>query len=287
MYSNNLYKSGWVVVQDDETRIIDNNRLLEEKINMAIRAAGPVEKEPQEDAEGFADGLAAEPIDALFAAEEGESIIKGMSADERDAILQEVEQAKAELEDIRSQADAMINDAKSKIGAMQMKAYEEAKQQGYQEGERLGRQESEAAKKEYLSKKKQLESEYDKMFRDLEPEFIETLTGIYEHIFKVDLSRYRELVTNLLVNAIQKMEGTRNFLVHVSREDYESVMTNRERLRAEAGGGNVSVELVEDMTLSRSQCFIETENGIYDCSLDTQLSELKRKLKLLSYERNE
>ena len=106
MYSNNLYKSGWVVVQDDETRIIDNNRLLEEKINMAIRAAGPVEKEPQEDAEGFADGLAAEPIDALFAAEEGESIIKGMSADERDAILQEVEQAKAELEDIRSQADA-------------------------------------------------------------------------------------------------------------------------------------------------------------------------------------
>ena len=47
------------------------------------------------------------------------------------------------------------------------------------------------------------------------------------------------------------------------------------------------MELVEDMTLSRSQCFIETENGIYDCSLDTQLSELKRKLKLLSYERNE
>ena len=29
---------------------------------------------------------------------------------------------------------------------------------------------------------------------------------------------------------------------------------------------------------------IETENGVYDCSLDTELSELTRKLKLLSYE---
>lgn len=287
LYSSNLYKSGWVVVHDDETRVIDNNKLLEEKINMAMRAAASVEKEYPEDTEEFSDGFTAEPIDALFAAEGSETIIKGTSVEERDAILQEIEQAKAELEDVRAQADSMINDAKSQIGAMQMKAYEEAKQQGYQEGERLGRQEGDAAKKEYLSRKKQLEEDYDKKFKELEPEFVETLTGIYEHIFKVDLSRYRELVTNLLVNAVQKMEGTRNFLVHVSRDDYESVLTNKERLRAEAGGGNVVVELVEDMTLSRSQCFIETENGIYDCSLDTQLSELRRKLNLLSYERNE
>lgn len=287
MYSSNLYKSGWVVVHDDETRVIDNNRLLEEKLSAAMRKVSTAEREYEENTEEFSGGLNAEPIDALFATEGSETVIKGASPDERDAILQEIEQAKAELEDIRAQADAMIEDAKSQIGAMQMKAYEEAKQQGYQEGERQGRAEGEAAKQEYLSKKKQLEESYEKKFEELEPEFVETLTGIYEHIFKVDLSRYRELVTNLLINAVQKMEGTRNFLVHVSREDYESVMTSRERLRAEAGGGNVTVELVEDMTLSHSQCFIETENGIYDCSLDTQLSELTRKLKLLSYERSE
>ena len=102
----------------------------------------------------------------------------------------------------------------------------------------------------------------------------------------MDLTRYRDLVANLLVNAMQNIENTRNFLVHVSKEDYEGVMTSRDRIRAEAGGSSVSVEFVEDATLSRSQCLIETENGIYDCSLDTQLSELSRKLKLLSYERD-
>ena len=81
-----------------------------------------------------------------------------------------------------------------------------------------------------------------------------------------------------------RIEDSRNFLVHVSKEDYEGVIASREYIRSEAGAG-VTVEIVEDVTLSRSQCFIETENGIYDCSLDTQLSELGRKLRLLSYEK--
>ena len=283
--SSNLYKCGWVTVQEKDTRVIDNNALLEQKLSAVLHAASISDTEeilPGDD--GFEDGLDAEKVDALFSSDEG--VIKGSLQAERDALLEEIENARAELTTVKEQADAMIEDAKSQIGAMQMKAYEEAKSQGYQEGERLGRQEADAQINEYLAKKKQLEDEYEKKIEELEPEFIETLTGIYEHIFKVDLTRYRDLVANLLVNAMQNIENTRNFLVHVSKEDYEGVMADKDRIRAEAGGNSVSVEFVEDATLSRSQCLIETENGIYDCSLDTQLSELSRKLKLLSYERD-
>ena len=283
--SSNLYKCGWVTVQEKDTRVIDNNALLEQKLSAVLHAASISDTEeilPVDD--GFEDGLDAEKVDALFSSDEG--VIKGSLQAERDALLEEIENARAELAAVKEQADGMIEDAKSQIGAMQMKAYEEAKSQGYQEGERLGRQEADAQINEYLAKKKQLEDEYEKKIEELEPEFIETLTGIYEHIFKVDLTRYRDLVANLLVNAMQNIENTRNFLVHVSKEDYEGVMADKDRIRAEAGGNSVSVEFVEDATLSRSQCLIETENGIYDCSLDTQLSELSRKLKLLSYERD-
>ena len=283
--SSNLYKCGWVTVQEKDTRVIDNNALLEQKLSAVLHAASISDTEeilPVDD--GFEDGLDAEKVDALFSSDEG--VIKGSLQAERDALLEEIENARTELAAVKEQADAMIEDAKSQIGAMQMKAYEEAKSQGYQEGERLGRQEADAQINEYLAKKKQLEDENEKKIEELEPEFIETLTGIYEHIFKVDLTRYRDLVANLLVNAMQNIENTRNFLVHVSKEDYEGVMADKDRIRAEAGGNSVSVEFVEDATLSRSQCLIETENGIYDCSLDTQLSELSRKLKLLSYERD-
>lgn len=236
-------------------------------------------QETEED--GFKDGLDAEKIDVLLAPDPAsvEALKK-----ERDDVLAQIEQAQMELADLRSQADTMIDDAKSQIASMQMKAYEEAKGQGYAEGKRIGMQEAEAVRDEYLSKMQQNEREYQRQLESLEPEFVETLTGIYEHIFKVDLSRYRDLISNLLISAMQRIEDSRNFLVHVSKEDYESVLAGREYIRSEAGSA-VTVEIVEDVTLSRSQCMIETENGVYDCSLDTQLAELGRKLKLLSYER--
>lgn len=279
---SNLYKSSWTVIHQDGTRVIDNNALLEEKLRKARQLMKHSRENGQEtEEEGFKDGLDAEKIDVLLASDPAsvEALKK-----ERDDVLAQIEQAQMELADLRSQADTMIDDAKTQIASMQMKAYEEAKGQGYAEGKRIGMQEAEAVRDEYLSKMQQNEREYQRQLESLEPEFVETLTGIYEHIFKVDLSRYRDLISNLLISAMQRIEDSRNFLVHVSKEDYESVLAGREYIRSEAGSA-VTVEIVEDVTLSRSQCMIETENGVYDCSLDTQLAELGRKLKLLSYER--
>ena len=49
--------------------------------------------------------------------------------------------------------------------------------------------------------------------------------------------------------------------------------------------GNATMEIIEDVSLHKNECLIETEGGIFDCGLGTQLSELTRKLKLLSYEK--
>lgn len=284
MYRN-LYKSGWVVMNQDDARVIDNNALVEEKMNASSRAAVQSEMpiEPAADEDGFKSGLEAESIDALFASEDSGFLKNEELEKEKEELLLEIEAAKAELSELRMQADGMLEEAKAEIGNMQMKAYEEAKNQGYQEGERLGRLESDAAKKEYEDKKKELVTYYEKKVKELEPEFIETLTGIYEHIFKVDLSSYKELIFHLFENAIQKTDGSSSLLLHVSKADYESVAEKKEYLKSQVG--NASVEVIEDITLSELQCYIETDNGIYDCGLDTQLEELARKLKLLSYER--
>ena len=280
---NNLYKSGWVVVNREEARVIDNNKLLEEKMNASVQMAGMPGEAYEED--GFYAGLAAEEIavDALFDPEGAEGIIKASSEGEKEALYEEIEAAKQELAKLQQQADDMIETAKSEIGAMQMKAYEEAKNQGYQEGERQGRAAYEAAKSDYENKQRELEAYYRQKLEELEPEFIDTLTGIYEHIFKVDLSGYHELIVGLFENAIQKIDGGNALLLHVSKADYEHVLANKDRLRAEVGSR--SLDIIEDITLSESQCFIETDNGIYDCSLDVQLLELSKKLKLLSYEK--
>ena len=132
---------------------------------------------------------------------------------------------------------------------------------------------------------KQLEEEYQKMVEELEPKFVDTISSIYEHIFHVDLDSYREVLAYLISTTMHKIEGVRSFLIHVSKEDYPYVSMQKKQLTANALAPGSSVEVVEDATLGKNDCLIETENGIFDCGLGTQLAELRQKLKLLSYEK--
>ena len=86
----------------------------------------------------------------------------------------------------------------------------------------------------------------------------------------------------LLKNAIRNIEGAKNFLVHVSKEDHEYVSENRDELLAGLGG-SATIEVIEDMTLAAGSSFVETDGGIYDCSLGTELELLKKELRILSY----
>ena len=127
--------------------------------------------------------------------------------------------------------------------------------------------------------------EYQQRMDELEPQFVETITGIYEHIFHVELHSYREILGYLISATMRKVEGSRSFIVHVSKEDFPFVSMQKKQIIAGAAIANCTVEMVEDSTLAKNECLIETEGGIFDCGLGTQLSELGQKLRLLSYEK--
>ena len=76
------------------------------------------------------------------------------------------------------------------------------------------------------------------------------------------------------------------FMVHVSPKDYEKVYAKKAELLSKISRENIKLEIVEDMTVSERQCIIETENGVFDCGIDTQLEELKKRFKLLAYQKN-
>lgn len=136
---------------------------------------------------------------------------------------------------------------------------------------------------DYLKRFQQLEDEYQQQADVLEPVFVDTITGIYEHVFQVELSSYREILRYLISATIRQQEDSRRFIIHVSKEDYSYVNMQKKQILAGAVGESAGVDVVEDLTLEKNDCMIETENGIFDCGLGTQLSELKRKLMLLAW----
>lgn len=279
MLSKNLIKANQFVLKEKEPVVVDTNELVAKKLGdifPAFRENTPVKT-------GFQSGLNAPEIDpALIDMEnstydpEGlglleEPVYTGPSPEEL------IAEAQAEIEEMHKEAE-------KNISFLKKRSMEEGKKQGYEEGRCQAMAELEDAKRELKQQAEALEQEYQQLIDELEPKFIQTLTGIYEEIFHVDLKGYKGILMHVIGNTIRQIEGSKDFLIHVNRNDYEVLLKQKEVLLKGLPTQGVSIELVSDATLHENECVIEANSGIYDCSLGVQLEELTRKLRLLSYE---
>ena len=292
--SRNLYKANWVVVSGEEKHVIDSNELVERRIEEleAVRRArrGRGSDGFQEGGEeaGFVGGIVGEEIDALLRDrdDDGSGIIKA-APEEQAPDLDEIRaQAQELLDDAQAQADEMKAAAQREIDAQRRWAMEEGKKEGYEEGYRKGISEADEMKRELIAEKRQLEKEYDQLIDELEPKFIDTITEVYSHIFGVALADNRDILVHLVDSTLRQVESSRTFIVHVSREDYPFVNMQRQTFVEGAAAGRGTVEIIEDITLKKGECMIETDGGIFDCGVDTQLAELTGKLRMLCYNKD-
>lgn len=308
MSNGGVLKSGWVVVNPANTRIIDSNARAEARLKeLAVELAKQCGEEP-EFADGFTQGLNAVEVSELIRDGEGNVIGEMQDADvqmqgENENPVSGQQQTSVHEEliaEAQAQIEAMKQEALAQIEQERLQAIEEGRNQGYQEGLDQGRNEGfaqghqdgldsvaemkEQALAEISEQASAIEEEYQQKLKEMEPRFIDTLTGIYEHIFHVSLKNYRELIVYLIQNTMHNIEGGGTYLIHVSKEDYPFASMQKKEL---IKGSNIaldSVELLEDATLGKNECMIETGNGVFDCSLGTQLEALNEELRLLSYE---
>lgn len=280
--SPNVYKFNQVVLQDSDARVIDSNERMAERIAALSRSLQESMGEVGgvDFTDDFSDGIEAAQVSMLLE-DEGSNIIKaepvydGPSPEELIAEAQE-------------QIDAMMAQAAKEAEQLRNQAYEEGAAKGQSDGYARGYSETEALKaqlhQEYQEKEEQLIRIYQNKIHEIEPSMIDMLTDIYEHVFHVQMADQREVIMHLLGNALRKMEGSSEYLIHVSKEDLPYVSMQKEALVVAGGVVNAHFDIIEDLTLNKNQCLIETENGIFDCSLGVELKELKKQLLLLSYE---
>ncbi len=283
--SPNLYKYNQVVLQDTKTRVIDSNDRIAERIaELSRNLQTSIEEENGEDfPEAFSGGIEAAQVSQLLDEDSG-NVIKAEPVYEGPAPEELLAQAKEQAEELLAQARQEAEEIKNR-------AYEEGAAKGRADGYEKGSREAEALKEqlrqEYQDKEESLTRIYQEKIEEVEPGLIDMLTDIYEHIFRVKISDNRDVVVHLLSNTLRKMEGSSEYLIHVSREDLPFVSMQKEALLEAGGVVNAHFDIIEDLTLKKNQCLIETENGIFDCSLGVELRELKKQLLLLSYDGKE
>ena len=219
--------------------------------------------------------------------------------DEGNPVINQVEEAEEEAEEafvdmeaIQAQADEMIANAREEAEAIIAEAQEQAealkshyeeegKKTGYQEGLADAMNEFNAKKDELEAERQQLQAEFDEKERAMESELVDVITEVMERFFLVQFGNKKDLLLHLIDNALINIENSREFLIKVNDENFDFLNQYKSQLQ-EKVGNDLQLDIIRDPVLDVHQCLIETDGGVFDCSLDVELDNLVKDLKSLS-----
>lgn len=268
---SNLYKGTRIINTSSSARVIDYN----EKVMERLEAIKEQMMNANVDTEGFVSGLQAPVVEVLVEDENEQDEALDMTEEvAREKVSELIHSAKTE-------ADNIINTAQIKAAEIR----EQAKKEGYEEGWNEANKKLEESQKKneklLLDEKKKLQDEYEALKKRIEPELVETLLTVFTRVTHTMADSNKDTILHLIESVMRNTEISKEFLIRVSKEDYQFMLNSKEILY-EHVSKNVRIELYQDTTLKRNQCIIETDAGVFDCSLDIQLENLVKEIRILS-----
>lgn len=283
---SNLLK-GFYTKQTEE-RIIDYNEVISEKIESFKNKM----KKEEVEADAFVSGLDADVVEGLISDEtdlmsDKEPDLSGLVVDKIEQVSTDDLTSLAEniISDANAKATEIIENAKRDAEEIKSKAYEsafaEGKQAGYEEGSAKADSEYQTLINDANEELARLEKEYNLRYNNMESEIVDVLLQVFENVTHTISEDNRDIVLHLINQVMNHIETTGDFLIRVSKEDYPFLVENQGKIYC-ASPKDINISVIEDNTLNKNQCIIETDGGVFDCSLDIQLEQLIKRIKLLS-----
>ena len=280
---SNLLKRASIINKDE--RVIDYNRIIQEKLD-ALKKAAP------KDSAGFIEGLHSPQVEQMVD-EDGNPVDMSIFGEDTAAATQEAEaqevpdldevkaQADAILEDARNQADRILEDARSQAEQIRQDAHDDGFDAGTAEAQNKYEQDKKLLQSDYDSRKAALEKEYNELKAKMEPELVNVILEVFKNAIYAISDSDQQVILSLVNHVLQDANISNEFTIKVSHDDYEFMIQNQGKLYC-AMNKDIQADIIEDSKLSKGQCLIEADSGVYDCSLDIQLENLIKSIKLLS-----
>ena len=268
---SNLYKQYLVQNQSEKARVIDPNALLE------IRAAKLLERQREE---AKRQAMLAQSFEAGIIRTDTEYIEEIVEEEPVDPIESAKEEAERMLAEARAEAEQITKKAQAEAMALR----EEYKTQGYAEGASAKEQELQALKErletDFALNSQMLESEYTRKRDNMEAELVDVILKVFNKVFHIQFDSKKHILMHLINDAILNIEGDRNFRIKVADSNVLFLENHREDILERVGHG-IELEFIADSSMDGNDCLIETDSGVFDCSLETQLENLIKDIKSL------
>ena len=279
--SNILYRVQMAPQEEQKTCVIDSNELVGEKIEERRR------EEKKRQMQSLVSEDAFVPMDGESLDEEADYLGQQMpeEAEEAEPEIDHVAQAKEEAETIlseaREQADAILAEAGEQAEAMRSHAEAEGQKEGYEQGLQEATARQWELESQLQAEKEQLQADYDQKQKNMEHELVDVVCDVVEKVFLVQFGDKKEIIWHAVDQALANIEGSKEFMIRVGETNLEFLRAHKEELQ-EKVGQDMTLDIVLDPLLDETQCMIETDGGLFDCGMDTQMRNLIKDIKSLS-----
>lgn len=205
------------------------------------------------------------------------SKIKSAQAQSNIIIEEAKKQAEKIIQDAKFDAETIINEAKNNAE----KIIEENRKKGYDEGFEKGFNEG-------FEETKRLTEMLHKIISEIMNKRIEIIEGteyqiisivmlIVKKVIKVISEHQKTVVINNIIEALKKVKNTRKIIIRVNVDDLQVCNENMEKF-INLVEGLKEIQFVEDSTVDKGGCIIETDFGEIDARISLQLKEIEDKI---------
>lgn len=170
--------------------------------------------------------------------------------------------ARAIVEEAEAARQALLEEAREEARALVQEAAEQGQAEGFAQAEHL---------------REQIAGLEQRMVKEVEGEVVRAALRVASELLEAELAERPEAVVDIVCTALQSARDARDVFLRVNPQDAPVLRKHRSRL-IDALGRARDVDVREDRKVRPGGVLIQTEAGVIDAQLETQLEEIARVL---------
>ena len=293
-----VFRPNEIKLKDNEKKftlpLLHDYRPHEEKPEVVEEIyQGPSAEDLRKEAEAFRQGWEIEKQHLLEEANaQADEIIKNAKDAAFEEVKRKTDEASVIKSDAQAQADEIIANAKSEAEKIiqdahleEQKIKADAKQDGFKQGHDDGYSAGESEIERLVERlRKMVEAlmlRREEILKETEQQIVELVILMTRKVVKIISETQKTAIMSNVLAALKKVKSRGNVILHVNLEDLKLASANADEFikRVENIQG---ITVVEDSTVEKGGCVVETDFGAIDARISSQLSELEEKIMEIS-----
>jgi len=187
------------------------------------------------------------------------------------------DQAQVILAEARTKATELENEIKSRVTQTEREAYEKGHADGHEKGFEEGKAEVARLVESLHSIITKAIEKRNEIIQEAETQIINLVLLIVKKVIKVISENQKNVVINNVVQALRKLKSRGDVVIRVNLADLE--LTSEHVKDFMKMVENVkSITVLEDSSVDRGGCIIETDFGQIDARISSQLHEIEERI---------